>query len=448
MRANGWLPAGATLAAALCLSPPLAAQPVAGATDQPLRPRVDHHKHVMSSEAARGAFPPPVAEVKLPAAFEQLLRRRENAWNDPEALTPLYTSGAVVMNSENEDLPSWIGGGREVAEYVGTLFGRAHRIKPVAYRHAGSRGYIAGYLYRPDVDRHFGHVLLSLVRGSDGQWRIDAEAPTFPGPRSFVEIDGKAVVDQLDEAGVAKAVVLSVAYWFGSDFRGLEGETEYALVRAENDWAADQVARYPDRLIGICSVNPLAPYAMMEVRRCGEQKRHRGLKLHLGNSGVDLRKAEHSAKLAGVFAEANRQKLAIIIHLWTDPSFDREGGVHTRQFLEHVLPSAPDVPIQIAHMAGGGRASQPALEVLADAIAARDPRVRNLYFDVATLVDGESVENLRVDAQRMRQIGMERILFGSDTGVRTLQGWASLHALPLTPDEFRTIANNVAPYAR
>lgn len=413
-----------------------------------VRPIVDHHKHLMSEEAASGAFPAPIAEVKLPEPFAQLLAKRQAAWNKPVELERLYTAEAVVMNTENEDLPSWIRGRKAAAQYVGTLFGRAHRIKPVAYRVTGSRGFIAGYLHRPEVDRHFGHVLLSLVRAPAGKWQIEAETLSFPGPRSFDKIDAKAVVEELDEAGVQKAVVLSVAYWFGSDFRNLDDELEQRLVRAENDWVADQAALFPTRLVSVCSVNPLASYALAEVERCGKQGRHKALKLHLGNSRVDLRKPEHALALGKVFAEANRQKLAIIIHLWTDPSFEREGGAHAKAFLASVLPNAPDVPIQVAHMAGGGRATQPALTVLAEAIRARDPATRNLYFDVATLTDGETAENLKWNTDTIRQIGLGRILFGSDTTVRPLHGWASLHALPLTYEEFRTIASNVAPYAR
>ena len=411
-------------------------------------PLVDHHKHLISAEAARGSYPPPVAEVALPKPLADLLAARQAAWNDPARLQGVYADDAAVLNTENEDLPSWIRGRAAVAQYVGTLFGRAHRVKPVAFGISGGRGYIAGYLHRPDVDRHFGHVLLSLAKGQDGAWRIDAETPTFPGPRSQSPLDADAVIKELDEAGIGKAMVLSVAYWFGSEFRGLEGETEHRLVRAENDWAASQAERYPDRLISACSVNPLAPYALDEVRRCGQSKRHRALKLHLGNSSVDLRKPEHSEAVGAVFAEANRHKLGIIVHLWTDPSFETEGAAHAAAFLQHVLPKAPNSAVQIAHMAGGGRATQPALKVLADAITANDPRTRNLYFDVATLVDGETPANLKLDAERMRQIGMKRILFGSDTRIPSLTGWASLHALPLTEEEFRTIAANVAPYAR
>jgi predicted TIM-barrel fold metal-dependent hydrolase len=443
--------AAAALLAGCAVAPAPPPQPIAAsiAEDHHVVPLVDHHAHLVSAEAARGSYPLPLKEIALPKELADVLAERQRVWNDPAALARLYADKLVVLNSENEDLPSWIRDRSDALEYLASLFGRPHRVKPVDYRIDGRRAVIAGYFYRPELDRHFGHVLLSLVRGPDGLWRIDAEAPTFPGPPGMGEFDAEALIKQMDDAGIGRAVVLSVAYWFGSAFRSTPVGDEYAMVRRENDWVADQVARYPDRLIGFCSLNPLKPYALQEVRRCGEQDRHRGLKLHLGNSDVDLRQSAHARALAAVFAEANRQRLPIILHMWTGPAFETEGGAHAQALLDQVLPSAPDIVVQVAHMAGGGRATQPALKIFADAIAAGDPRTRNLYFDVATLANGETPENLRLDAERMRQIGLGRILFGSDTSqpARLMwQQWPALHALPLTQQEFRRIASNVAPY--
>ena len=50
----------------------------------------------------------------------------------------------------------------------------------------------------------------------------------------------------------------------------------------------------------------------------------------------------------------------------------------------------------------------------------------------------------------IRQIGVDRILYGSDAAVqdnpRPREGWALFRRLPLTDDEFERIAKNVAPY--
>jgi len=78
-----------------------------------------------------------------------------------------------------------------------------------------------------------------------------------------------------------------------------------------------------------------------------------------------------------------------------------------------------------------------------------------LYFDIAELdlVLGERPDALQECAERMRQIGLDRILYGTDGPISESQtphdGWTKTRvALPLTEAEFTQIANNVAPYLR
>ena len=222
-------------------------------------------------------------------------------------------------------------------------------------------------------------------------------------------------------------------------------------MKAENDWTAAQVARFPARLVAFCSFNPLKDYAIQELDRCARDLRVKELKMQFGHSRVDVKNPEHVEKLRRVFAEANRLRLAIVAHLWTDPSCGRQ---EAEIFLNQILPAAPDVPVQIAHMAGGGPGwTDPALAVFADAISAGDPRTRNLYFDLATVADEQTGENEKLLASRIRQIGVRRILYGSDSafgdGNTPRQEWGTFRGMvPLTDEEFKIIAENVAPYMR
>jgi len=107
--------------------------------------------------------------------------------------------------------------------------------------------------------------------------------------------------------------------------------------------------------------------------------------------------------------------------------------------------------VQIAHFAGGGPGyTDEALAVYAEAIAAGDPRTKNLYFDVATVADGQSDEVLQKFAERIRQVGLKRVLYGTDAGPPTArQSWRNFRTtVPLTEEEIRTIAGNVASYLR
>ncbi len=115
-------------------------------------------------------------------------------------------------------------------------------------------------------------------------------------------------------------------------------------------WTAQQVARFPDRLAAFCSFNPLAEYALAEFDRCASDSRFRGLKLHFGMSVVDLKNPEHVEKVRRVFEAANRRRLAILVHVRADPTFGRE---YAEILLSQLLPAAPDIPVQIAHLWGG-----------------------------------------------------------------------------------------------
>jgi len=72
---------------------------------------------------------------------------------------------------------------------------------------------------------------------------------------------------------------------------------------------------------------------------------------------------------------------------------------------------------------------------------------------VASCVDlNISPANAALVAKRIRQIGVKRILYGSDAAagdnLRPRESWAAFRRLPLTESEFKQIARNVTPYLR
>lgn len=425
----------------------LTALPAAAAAQKPAAPAADHHAHLLSPAGAKLVNDPPLPEVELPEDLARLLRDREKGWNDKAALAPLFTEDSLVLDSLE---PVWIHGRDEVATFLSERFARPYRMTPVAYGTDGSIGHMAGYFTRGEgaTLKRFGQFLLSLKKGPDGLWRIAAETPTFPGHRVREPITAEQLIAQLDEAGIQRAAVLSTAYWFGSPIlRKAEGD-EYANVRAENDWTVQEVSRFPARLVALCSFNPLKDYALAEIDRCAKLPNVKGLKLHFGNSNVDVRNPEHVEKARRVFAAANEHRLAIVVHLWVGPGYGREDA---EIFLNQILPAAPDIPIQIAHFAGGGPGyTDEALEVYANAITAKDPRTKNLYFDIATVADSQTDETLKKFAQRIRQVGLHRVLYGTDMAPPTArQSWANFRAtVPLSEEEIKAIAGNVAPYLR
>jgi len=299
-------------------------------------------------------------------------------------------------------------------------------------------------------------ALLTAATTAAAQPRADHHQHLFSPDAAALSPAVKVVtasdlIAQLDATGTQQAVILSLAYQYANPNRpAVAGE--YDRVRAENDWTSAQVARFPRRLRGFCSVNPLKDYAVMEVERCANDRYIKsGLKLHFGNSDVDLDNPQHVERLRAVFRAANRHRMAVLIHIRASVTLRRPWGAQQAMvFLEQVLPEAHDVPVQVAHLAGAGSyddATDGALGVFADAITRRDPRVKRLYFDISGVAGiGPWREKVDVIVARMRQIGVSRLLYGSDLPPQ--DALAAFHQLPLTAREFAAIERNVAPYLK
>jgi predicted TIM-barrel fold metal-dependent hydrolase len=161
--------------------------------------------------------------------------------------------------------------------------------------------------------------------------------------------------------------------------------------------------------------------------------------------------------------------MPILIHLRSDDVWDGKRSVQI--FMDQVLPLAPDIAVQVAHLGGWGgydRTTDDAFSALASACAAHPSRCRRLYFDIAAVVlnptDGNAVpgSDLRSlwDAQKdfsdgpnrlaanLRRIGLSRILFATDwPNVTASEYLLTLRTnLRLTPVETDQIFSNLAPY--
>ena len=266
-------------------------------------------------------------------------------------------------------------------------------------------------------------------------------------------VDADTLVRMLDSAGIAKALVLSNAYYLARTATP-QSDDEQQRVSAGNDWTLAQVRRHPTRLVAACSVNPLRAYSATEIERCAASGGFKALKIHFDASGVDFGDPAHVLSVRTAFATANRLRLPILVHLQTEAGY---GKRQARTFLDEILPAAPDIPVTINHLIGGGgfrSGGAEALEVFAGAVGRKDPSVANLWFDLAqiSMVVSKPADRDEI-VKQMRRIGMSRMLYGSDgpqfSGVPPKQHWEEfLSCMPLTRDELTIIATNVAPYLK
>jgi predicted TIM-barrel fold metal-dependent hydrolase len=277
-----------------------------------------------------------------------------------------------------------------------------------------------------------------------------AWAPVVQAP----ERDGAVLVRELDEAGIERAVVLSVGYSYGDERKGLADPDR--LTREENDWTSAQVVRNAPRLIGFCSANPLRPTALEELERCLGLPGMVGIKVHMGNAGVTLRDAAHLARVQQLFALAERRRAPVLIHMRARGGTDY-GAEDARIFIDQVVARAPGVEIVVAHL-GASSPGYPAqndevMAVFAAAAERRDPRMANLYIDVsANVTEDITPADAALVARRIRQVGLARVLYGSDLsapGGSIRRGWEIFQSkVPLTNAEMQQIANNRTRFVR
>jgi predicted TIM-barrel fold metal-dependent hydrolase len=281
-------------------------------------------------------------------------------------------------------------------------------------------------------------------------------SPAFAKIVDQPELDGAALLRLLDFAGIPRGVVLSMGYSFGDERKKAKVADPDRATSEENDWTSQQVMRSEGRLVGFCSVNPLRDAALAEIRRCLALPGIVGLKLHFGNSGVTLRDSTIVRRMEQVFALANARRAAIVVHLRsrTGTPYGREDA---QIFLNRLLPRAPDVVVQVAHLAGTvgfPDYAEEAMDVFAGAIERKDPRARRLYFDQTGVATSETTpkEGERI-ARMIRRVGPKRVFFGSDTPAGgnppPAESWAIFRAkVPLRAAEFRAIALNEPSYLR
>jgi predicted TIM-barrel fold metal-dependent hydrolase len=268
--------------------------------------------------------------------------------------------------------------------------------------------------------------------------------PSFMNPRS-----GAEALRLLDASGVTYGVLLSEAYMFGSPLMAPDHPDVARLTRAENAYNVAEAKTSGGRLVAFIGVDPLTPSAGPEIEYWS---RHgaAGVKLHLANSLFDFGSPEQMRQLSGVFAEARRRRLPIIIHLRNRADW---GAAQVDAFVDQVLPNARDLPIQVAHGAGWGALDPPtvaALEAFSRAIAARKPGTEALTFDLAIVIaPWTKPDDPSRFVQVMRAIGMDRFAVGSDWPAKYGPGEqvAFLRkTLPLSDAEWRVILAHRAKY--
>jgi len=285
------------------------------------------------------------------------------------------------------------------------------------------------------VHVHSPAILEILPAYCSSPGRIGACDPAFVEPLTAADL-----LTDMDDAGVQTAWMMSTAYLAESPMMVPALADAATRVHDANAFTVATAAAHPGRLAAFVSVNPLTAEALAEIQAWKGDPNAKGLKLHLTNSGVDLRKPDHVRRLAAVFDAASDARLTVMIHMRTRA--DDYGARDVRIFVAQVLPHARNIPVVIAHSGGWGGLDAntwDALDGFRHVLADWPDTAPDLYFDLAQVFDADTSTQDRARlVELMRSIGVERFAPGSDWPFSgPLDGYLNdaMGQLPLSPQE-------------
>ncbi len=199
------------------------------------------------------------------------------------------------------------------------------------------------------------------------------------------------LVASMDECGVNKSVVLNL------------GWVSHELCVETNDYILEAVARYPQRLIGFCVIQPSASdKAVKELERCARNGAKGIGEMRPDIQGFDLR---DSAVMKPIVEVAIEHDLIFLTHASEPVGHQYFGkGNITPEVIYPFILNFPDLKLVCAHW-GGGLPFYALMPEVAEAFA-------NTFFDTAAT---PFLYQPRVFKQIADIVSSDKILFGSDS---------------------------------
>lgn len=170
---------------------------------------------------------------------------------------------------------------------------------------------------------------LSPLGGTRSEW----------SQQHAVDVDG--LIRALDEAGVQRAALVHASTAYGFD----------------NSYAADALARFPDRLVGVCSVDFLSDTAVDDLRYWIEQRGFTGVRIRVSDGTTKVPtpgEGVSDERMAGVWAYVAEQHVPVCIQMHSKD---------TARLLT-VLDLHPDLTILLDHAGRPNAAGGPPYPLL------------------------------------------------------------------------------------
>lgn len=198
------------------------------------------------------------------------------------------------------------------------------------------------------------------------------------------------LIESMDRAGVDVSVILNI------------GWTTHELCVETNDYILESIARYPDRLVGFCSVQPRSIHAALdELERCAKG----GIR-GVGEIRPDIQLLDLlDNELMDPFTDTLKKHNLILLTHSSEPVghiYPGKGAV-TPEVLYPFIAEHPELTIVCSHWGGG----LPFYALMPEVKKA----MPNVYFDTAA---SPFLYSPQIYGQAAAIAGSDKILLGSD----------------------------------
>lgn len=180
------------------------------------------------------------------------------------------------------------------------------------------------------------------------------------------------------------------------------GWTTHELCVETNDYILESVARYPQRLVGFCAVQPNSyEAAIAEIERCAKGGIKGVGEMRPDMQLFDFRDEEVMEPLVRVIS---KHKLILLTHASEPVGHEYPGkGSITPDVLYPLITKFPDLTMVCAHWGGG----LPFYALMPEVKKA----MKNVFFDTGA---SPFLYAPQVYSQVIQLVGADKILFGSD----------------------------------
>ncbi|MCF8111796.1 MAG: amidohydrolase family protein [Desulfobacteraceae bacterium] len=241
------------------------------------------------------------------------------------------------------------------------------------------------------IDIHT-HLFPALIRENREQYFLDEPAfeLLYRDPKARM-VGSDEMIRAMDEHGVDISVVFGFP-WVNAD-----------TCRRHNDYILESVSRHPDRLIGLCCVNPYTKDTDKEVRRCLEAGLSGVGEIALYQEGGITREAVN--RMAPVMEQCRERGLPVMFHT-NEPVGHKYPGKSDNTLVQiyNLVKTYSGNTIILAHW-GGGLFFYSLLKKEVGQV------LENVYFDTAASPFLYDSGIYRVAAELA---GEDKIVFGTD----------------------------------